>query len=239
MTLTSTTVKLTYNGDGVQESFPVTFNFWDLDDLRVILRDENVTPATETVMTRGATYNVTGGNGSTGTVTIITPPSSNIPISGEKLIIKSDVPSTQTTSLPLGGAIPSASVEQRLDKNVRLIQQAEEVLSRAPLLEETTLLTNPSFPAPGANQFIKWNAAGTALETSSSSNADAVLETEYVANSIRYKQNDGVTMANVVLAASEIPGRKQTGEITNMTGAEFMTETTALDEVIPLILALG
>jgi hypothetical protein len=169
MTLTSTATKLSYNGDGATDSFAVTFIFWDLDDLRVILRDENVTPATETVLVRGATYNVTGGNGSTGTVTIITPPSSNIPASGEKLIIKSDVPTTQTSSLPLGGALPSTTIEQRLDKNVRLTQQAEEVLSRAPLLEETTSLTNPAFPAPGAGQYIRWNVGGTALETDAGS----------------------------------------------------------------------
>ena len=97
-----------------------------LDDLTVILRDENVTPATETTLVRGATYDVTGGSGSTGCVDIIDPPSSNIPVSGEKLIIISDVSSTQPTSIPLGGAFPSTSVEQQLDKIVRLVQQVEE-----------------------------------------------------------------------------------------------------------------
>lgn len=65
-----------------------------------------------------------------------------------------------------------------------------------------------------------------------------VQEGDFVNNSLRFKKSDA-TMANVVLGTSEIVGRKSSGEITNMTGSEVILETSAVDEVIALVIALG
>lgn len=143
MTLTSTSVTDSYNGDGATTAFPVTYIFWDKDDLKVILRDVN---GAETTWVRGTQYTVTGGDGSTGTVNVETSPTDYTPASGEKLIIKSNRSDTQDTSLPNGGAFPSSSVEEQLDKNVRLIQQRSEELSRSIKFSETSPDSDISFP---------------------------------------------------------------------------------------------
>jgi len=52
--------------------------------------------------------------------------------------------------------------------------------------------------------------------------AGSVLESDFVNNSLRYKNNAG-TMDNVVVAASQLVGRASTGEVRNLTAAESRT----------------
>lgn len=130
MTLTATTTKVQYSGDASTTSFAVSFVFWDADDLRVVLTDSN---DVETVWTRGTQYTVSGGDGSTGTVSVETSPTDYTPASGETLTIVSNLSDLQNTSLPLGGEFPSSSVEQQFDKTVRLVQQLSEEVGRAML----------------------------------------------------------------------------------------------------------
>ncbi len=55
------------------------------------------------------------------TLTVATSPTDHTPASGETLTITSNLDDTQDILLPEGGAFPSSSVEQQLDKIVRLI----------------------------------------------------------------------------------------------------------------------
>jgi len=161
VTLTSTTNKVSYAGNGATTSFAVTFAFWDADDLKVILRDAD---GVETTWTRGTEYSITGGSGSTGTLTVDTSPTDYTPASGETLVIKSNIGLTQSTNLPAGGDIPSDSLEQQLDKIVRISQQKDEELGRAPKFSETSTASDITFPDPSADKVIGWNAAGDDLE---------------------------------------------------------------------------
>ena len=227
MTVSSETNRNAYVATAGQTLF--TYSFY------ILAKEHIAVYQNDTLLTLTTHYTVQNvGQDTGGTITLVTGATVN-----DSIVLLRSVPLTQDTDYVENDAFPAQTHEDGLDKLTMAVQELDEVRDRTIALAESSSLTNISLPDPGANLYIKWNAAGTALETSSSTNADAVLESEYVANSIRYKQNDGTTMANVVLAASEIPGRKSSGEITNMTGAEFMTETTALDEVIPLILALG
>jgi len=161
MTLTATTNKVSYSGNGSTTSFPVTFVFWDDDNVRVIL--SNDTTGVETVWTKGTQYNLTGGDGATGTLTVTTSPSNYTPASGETLTIKSNLPDTQSLSLPLGGALPSTSVEERLDKSVRLSQQLAEELSRAIQFSESSPATSTYITETAtqrANKVLAFNSSG-------------------------------------------------------------------------------
>ena len=172
MTLSSTTTKITYNGDGSTTDFAINFVFWDSDDLRVIHR--NATGA-ETVWTRGTQYTVTGGAGSTGTLTAKTMPTDYTPAAGETLTIKDSQAETQGDSLPLSGAFPSTVVEQRLDKITRLIQIHSEEIARSILLPETTGVSGLTIPEPGAGELVRYNAGGTALETVAAGDLDTAV----------------------------------------------------------------
>ena len=147
-----------YNGDGATVAFAVTFNFWDADDLRVILTETS--SGTEAVWTRGTQYTVSGGSGTTGTVTVSTSPTDYTPASGYTLTIKSNITDTQDTSLPAGGSIPSASLEQQMDKIVRMVQQKDEELARAPKFAESSSQTDMTVPEPGTDgQVVGWSSS--------------------------------------------------------------------------------
>lgn len=162
MTLSSTTTRVNYNGDGATTDFAINFAFWGSDDLRVIHRAAD---GSETVWVRGTHYTVTGGAGATGTLTVKTMPIDYTPMSGETLTIKDFQSEVQGDSLPLSGAFPSTVVEQRLDKMTRLIQIHSEEIARSILLPETASLSGLKIPEPGAGELVRYNPTGTSLET--------------------------------------------------------------------------
>ena len=160
MTLSSTTVKTTYNGDGSTASFATGFPFWNSSELRVILVSSS---GSESVLTEGTHYSVTGGGGSSGTVAATSSGANDsVPDAGEDLVIKSNVLDTQGTALPAGGAFPSTSVEQEMDRIVRRIQQKEEFLWRVPALAEGSTFASSSgivLPDPVANSVLAWSSS--------------------------------------------------------------------------------
>ena len=174
MTLSSTSSKVTYNGDGGTTVFSVSFIFWDNADIRVIHRDAS---AVETVWVEGTQYTLTGGNGATGTLTVKTVPTDYTPASGTTLTIKDAQQELQGDSLPLSGAFPSTVVEQRLDKLTRLIQIHSEEIARSILLPESTLLSGLTIPEPGAGELVRWNAGGTDLETVAVGDVSTAIDT--------------------------------------------------------------
>lgn len=163
MTLTSTVVRIQYNGDGSTILFPVPYVFWDDDDLLVVHADsDNV----ETTWTRGTEYTVTGGDGATGNVTVSTSPTDYTPASGETLTIISNLDDIQELSLPFGGPIPSEDLEEELDKIVRLIQQLDEELDRAlkfPITATDTDITLPTL-VDNALKYLRVNSTEDGLE---------------------------------------------------------------------------
>jgi len=161
MTLTATTNKVAYSGNGSTTSFPVTFIYWDNSDVRVIL--SNNTTGVETVWTNGTQYTLTGGDGATGTLTIDTSPTDYTPATGETLTIKSNLPDTQSTSLPLGGALSSDAIEERFDKSVRLSQQLAEELSRSIQFSESSPVTSTLITETAtqrADKLLTFDASG-------------------------------------------------------------------------------
>lgn len=142
MTLENTTNRVQYSGDGATVLFPITFVFWSANDLQVTHADVN---GVETTWTRGTQYTITGGSGATGALTVVTSPTDYTPAGGspaETLTIKSNLPNTQPTALPLGGALPTPSLERQLDQMVRQLQQFGETSGRSITLNISSTETN-------------------------------------------------------------------------------------------------
>ena len=75
MTVSSTTTKNSYNGDGSTVAFSYTFKILDDDDIAVYLRDDAT--GTETLQVKTTEYAVSGvGNTGGGTITFVTAPAS-------------------------------------------------------------------------------------------------------------------------------------------------------------------
>lgn len=190
MTLSSETVKISYGGDGATASFPITFIFWDDDDITAILRDSN---GDETTWTNGTQFTVTGGNGSTGTLVIDTSPTDYTPASGTTLVIKSNRDETQPTSLPLGGPLPSTSIERAIDQTVRLVQQRGEEIDRSlkiPISDSAGLDMDLPSSTDRAGKYWVWDAQGEPSVSAGTGN-DTAMRTD-LANSSSTSMGDAL-----------------------------------------------
>lgn len=139
MSLSSTTNKVIYSGNGATSMWPYSFPVLEADHLAVIFTDgdgiETVLPA--------SVYSVDGiGDPAGGSVTypllgsLIAAP---IP-TGTKLTLLRTVPYTQTTVLSNQGGYYPEVVERRFDQIYMALQQLEERVSRASL----HLLSDPA-----------------------------------------------------------------------------------------------
>ena len=157
MTISSTTVRTLYAGDGSTATFSSVFKFWASSDPRVVLVSSS---GGETVWTEGTEYSVTGGGGETGNIVAS---SSLAPSAVNSLLVKSNVPDTQETDLTVGGAFATQDVEDELDRMVRRVQQQSERINRSLVLAEASTFSDLEIPTPTADLVLGWNSAGTAL----------------------------------------------------------------------------
>jgi hypothetical protein len=124
VTISSTTSKLSYAGNGVTKTFAVTFFFLKNEDLRLILRNAD---GTETPVNFPADYSVSGaGNPAGGSVTLVV-----APLSTQNLVIARDLDITQETDYQTNDPFPAESHERALDKLTMIDQQQQEELTRS------------------------------------------------------------------------------------------------------------
>jgi len=157
MTISNTTVKQRFTGNGTTDTFAIPFSFQSNSEIKVYLRDENVDPVTETLLTLTTDYTLSGSPAAN--VVMITPPAV-----GEFLVIDRDTTLVQSTDYIETGVFPAVSHENALDKLTQQAQELNEAVSRAFKVSLTSTFSATSFPDPDANQLIGWNAGGTALE---------------------------------------------------------------------------
>ena len=126
MTISTTTNRVTYTGTGANTALAVPFKFYDSSDLTVTSRV--TATGVETTMTISTNYTVTGGNGSTGTVTVVLG-ATVFPTSVTWTIVRSSPLTQGTDVLPTGG-FDADSLEAQLDKLVLQVQDLQEQLDR-------------------------------------------------------------------------------------------------------------
>ena len=132
MSLSSTTNKVIYNGNGATSAWPFSFPVLEAGHLAVIFTDG---AGLETVLSPSL-YGVDGiGDATGGSVTY---PLAGDPIAtpiptGTKLTLLRTVPYTQTTVLSNQGGYYPEVVERRFDQIYMALQQLEERVSRVSL----------------------------------------------------------------------------------------------------------
>lgn len=156
MTVSSTTSKVSYSGNGSTVAFTVTFYFLANAHVKVLVRSAN---GTETVKTLGTHYTVSGaGNPAGGTVTFLT-----APISGETVVLARNVPLTQVTDYTPNDPFPAETHEEALDKLTQIVQQVNETVDRSLKLSLSNTMTSTEFTvdaATRANKVLGFDAAG-------------------------------------------------------------------------------
>lgn len=155
MTVSSTTNRKSFTGDGVTTAFgtsPVVF--FDETELQVYL----VTTVTgaSTLQTLTTNYTVSGGAGTTGTITMLVAPAST-----ETLVILRVLPFTQTDDFINNDINDAEVLEDRLDKLTMLTQQLDEVDARALKLgeAETASAALTELPFDRASKFLAFDAS--------------------------------------------------------------------------------
>jgi len=140
MTISSTTVKNSYSGNGTLTTFNYTFKIFADSDLQVIIRDAT---ATETVKTLTTHYTVTGAGNANGGTIVFT--SGNIPSATETVVIRRAVPQTQAIDYIANDPFPAESHEEGLDRAMMAVQQLQEEVNRSIKLSKTNTMNNTEF----------------------------------------------------------------------------------------------
>lgn len=156
MTVSSSTNRVSYSGNGTLTVFAYTFKVFDEADLTVILRASD---GTETVQTITTHYTVSGvGDAGGGNVTFVTAPTAT-----ETVVILREQPLTQGLDLVPNDPFPAQSLEEALDKVVFMTQKHEEELGRAIKASRTNTLTGSEFTisaADRANKVFSFDGSG-------------------------------------------------------------------------------
>jgi len=137
-----------------QTSFTVSFEFFDAEDLNVYVDG--------TLKTLTSDYTVSGGSGSTGTVTISVTGATG----GSTVVITRDIDLKRTTDFPASGAFQVGSLNTELDKLVAIAADLDDKASRA--LQLTDFDTAVSLVLPDVNtrkgKTLAFNASTGAVE---------------------------------------------------------------------------
>ena len=156
MTVSSTTTKNSYSGNGSTTVFAYAFKIFAEADLKVIVRSST---GTETTKTLNADYTVSGvGVTSGGNVTF-----GSAPASGETVLIRREAALTQTTDYTANDPFPAEDHENALDKLTFHTQQQQEELDRSIKLSRTNTMTSTEFTVGAsdrANKVLAFDSSG-------------------------------------------------------------------------------
>jgi len=159
MTVSSTTVKSTASGDGSTTAFTYSFKIFADSDLEVIIRTNST--GAETTKTLSTHYTVAGaGAASGGSITFT---SGNIPVVGETVVIRRNVPQTQAIDYIANDPFPAETHEEGLDRVTMVAQQVSEESDRAIKLSRTNTMTSTEFTVGAtdrANKVLSFDANG-------------------------------------------------------------------------------
>jgi hypothetical protein len=136
-----------------QSSFTVSFEFFDDDDLNVYVDG--------TLKTLTTDYTVTGGDGSTGTVTMSVTGATG----GSTVVITRDIDLERTTDFPSSGPFNIGSLNTELDRIIAITADLEDLAGRGVKLADfdtQAALTLPLASERG-NKVLAFNAAGDTL----------------------------------------------------------------------------
>ena len=158
MTISSTTVRNSYSGDGSTTTFSYTFKIFQDSDIQVIIRSANGTETTKTITTH---YTVTGAGNAGGGSVIFT--SGNIPTSTETVVLRRNIPQTQSIDYIANDPFPAESHEEGLDRATMAIQQLQEEVTRSLKLSKTNTMTSTEFTVGAsdrANKILAFDTNG-------------------------------------------------------------------------------
>ena len=170
MTVASELNRKEYAGNGVTTAFATSpMVFFDASDLEVY--DVLDSTGVATLKTITTDYTVSGGAGSTGTVTMLTAPAS-----GHTLVIVRSLPLTQEDDFVQNDASDAEVVEDAFDRQTMVAQQLQAKVDRAVRLPDGDVSgADTELPPPEASTLLGWNADADAIINYSSGEISAAI----------------------------------------------------------------
>jgi hypothetical protein len=204
MTISSTTVKNSYSGDGSNDTFVYGFKIFASSDLQVIIRSATGTETTKTLTTD---YTVTGvGTASGGNVVF---EAAAIPTATETVVLIRNVPQTQAIDYIANDPFPAETHEEGLDRATMTIQQMQEEINRSIKLSKTNTMTSTEFTvaaADRANKILAFDSTGeisVTQELGTYKGTDTTVTTEaYVQRDI-VKSTSAAQLNNVYICVGD------------------------------------
>lgn len=204
MTVSSTTTKVSYSGNGSTTVFAYGFKIFADADLRVI---ERAADGTETVKSLTTHYTVSGaGTDSGGNVTFGTAPASGVTV-----IIKRNLSLTQGTDYVANDPFPAESHEEALDRLTFIAQQQAEQIDRSIVFPDTdTAATTIPNSVTRANKFLGFGSSGEVAVLSSTGTAPGSIDT---GNLVDAAVTSPKLAANSVTSAKIVDGTIVTADL--------------------------
>ena len=210
-------------------SFAVPFEFFDTTDLKVV-----VDGTTKTITTH---YTVSGGNGSTGTVTMSVTGATG----GSTVIIYREIPLSRTTDFPTSGAFPIDTLNTELDRTVALFDDRKDRIDRSIRLLDTDDAATMTLPTKDNRKgtVLGFNATTGAVEagptianvsslSSITSNIDTLGSIASDVTTVAGISSDVTTVANISSNVTTVAGIQ--ANITTVAGkASLITSQFASD----------
>ena len=203
MTVSSTTTKNSYSGDGSQTVFAYGFKIFDDDDIQVILR--NNTTGAETVQTKTTHYSVSNvGNANGGNITFVTAPTSS-----QTVVLLRNTPLTQATDYTPNDPFPAETHEEALDKLTFLTQEIQEELDRSIKISKTNTITSPEFTVGAttrANKIFAFDSSGdlaVTQEIGTYQGTDATITTSAYSERDLIKSTTAAELNNVYICVAD------------------------------------
>jgi hypothetical protein len=192
MTVSSTTVKNSYSGDGSNDTFVYGFKIFASSDLQVIIRSATGTETTKTLTTD---YTVTGvGTASGGNVVF---EAAAIPTATETVVLIRNVPQTQAIDYIANDPFPAETHEEGLDRATMTIQQMQEEINRSIKLSKTNTMTSTEFAVAAADRANKILAFDSTGEISVTQELGTYRGTDTTVTTEAYVQRDIVKSTSV------------------------------------------
>lgn len=185
MTISSTTSEVSYAGNGVTLAFDIPFVFDTSADL--LIYEQVVSTGVVTQRTTGIV--VSGGDGSTGTLTY-----SVAPPTGTNITILDNPERTQTHDYVENDPFPAESHEGALDKLTRLAKRLYQTSLKSLRVADGDAYTSMVLPTKvgRASKFLAFDANGNPIASAAVSDGDALLRAELIAGATSLVNSTGI-----------------------------------------------
>jgi hypothetical protein len=185
MTISTTSIKNSYSGNGSTSAFNYTFKISDEDEIQVIIR---ASTGAETVKTKTTHYTVAGVGGSSGGS--ITFQSGHIPTATETVVLRRSTPQTQGLDLIENDPMPAENIETAYDKLTAIGQELQEQVDRSIKISRTNTMTSTEFTVDATNRANKVLAFDSSGEISVAQELGTFKGTDATVTTAAYAQRD-------------------------------------------------